>query len=82
MTEDGALVEADRDTTWVTIPTGHTVGRFGPNGIDIHKEDSSGCVRCYHGQTTDTDWTLFVEGMDEEHGIVLLPEDRPERLRD
>jgi len=77
----GVLIEADVNTTWVTTPDGHTVGRFGLRGVDVHTADSMGCVDCTHGPTGDREWGRFVEGMKAEHGVTLFDFDRPLRLR-
>jgi hypothetical protein len=72
----------DGITVWVNSQTGHTIGRFGKLGIDIHNATSDGCLYCTHSETTLDDWFIFVGAMIGFHGVTVDPRRyMPERFR-
>lgn len=77
-------VTGDGRTVWVNSSI--CIGRFGVNGIDIHREpgeqrEKGECLFCTHKKTTREDWDTFVEKMKEFYGVVVLPRFMPERFR-
>lgn len=79
-------VISDGRTVWVNGPAS-CLGRFGLTGIDIHRaftgvvQSDSECLYCTHGVTTKADWETFVTKMLELHGVPVLHEHMPDRLR-
>lgn len=79
-------VVSDGVTVWVNTAWG-CIGRFGTNGIDIHKEPSSRkaptneCLFCTHGTVTRSDWDLFVQKMLELYGVRVQDLHLPKRFR-
>lgn len=74
-------IQTDGRTVWVHSDEGHTIGRFGPLGIDVHTADSTGCLHCTHGSTTVEDWRIFVTAMLLHHGVDIPDRYMPERFR-
>ena len=59
-------ISSDGRTIWVhAYSDGSTVGRFGPNGIDIHNSvtdmmnGKGQCLKCTHGKTGPAEWEIF-----------------------
>lgn len=77
-------ITSDDRTVWVNGAAG-CIGRFGTNGIDIHRpitEQSAGeCLFCTHEPTKPEDWDTFVVKMKELYGIDVPEEHRPRRFR-
>ena len=73
-------IRSDGRVVWVDGPGG-CIGRFGLNGIDVHTADASGCLHCTHEPTTAADWDIFVAKMDEQHGVQVPAEHKPDRFR-
>lgn len=80
MTCSNAQVSSDGVTVWVNSPTG-SIGRFGLRGIDVHTEDTSGCLYCTHQDTTPRDWEVFCYKMAEHHGVVVPQHHMPDRFK-
>lgn len=71
---NGYQVTSDGVTVWVNGPDGCSTGRFGLQGIDIHRpfeeqQTKGACLFCTHGLTTVEDWFLFVEKMKELYDV-------------
>lgn len=83
-------VRNDGRTVWVNSgKTGAALARFGPNGIDIHKEidpdaelDGTECLSCTHGPATLADWGRFVREVQEFYGVTVGEEHRPTWLEE
>lgn len=78
-------VTSDGITVWVNAPSGECIGRFGRQGIDVHRTiaDQIGlgeCLHCTHAPTTAADWDTFVEKMQEHHGVKIARQHRPKRF--
>ncbi len=73
-------VESDSKTVWVHSSDGHTVARFGSNGIDVHNADSTACLACTHEPTTVDDWPTFVGLVAEHYGVTVDDSHRPVAL--
>ncbi len=78
-------ITSDGVTVWVNGASG-LLGRFGRNGIDIHRPASEQqtkgeCLFCTHEKTTPADWEMFVRGMQTHHGIFVHPRYMPDRFR-
>lgn len=73
-------IQSDGRVVWVHSSAGHTVARFGANGIDVHTADSTACLDCTHGPTGLADWDRFVASVQEHYGVTVGPEHRPDRL--
>lgn len=73
-------IQSDGRTVWVHSSEGHTVARFGANGIDVHTADSSGCIDCTHGPTALADWELFVASVNRHYGVHIGAVHRPTRF--
>lgn len=71
-------IRSDGRTVWVHSDTGHTVGRFGPMGVDVHTPDSTGCLDCTHGATGPREWDRFVTSMFTHYGVRVDDEHRPD----
>lgn len=81
------LVEIDSDgvTVWVNGAS-WLLGRFGRQGIDIHRavgeqQECGECLFCTHKPTTREDWDVFVTKMSELHGIRVPQRHMPRRFR-
>lgn len=62
------------------------IGRFGPNGIDIHMEEtgrceSQHCLYCTRGPTSEANYDMFVSKMNEHHGIDIDPKHKPKKFK-
>lgn len=70
-------VRGDGTTVWVNAADGSCVGRFSPNGLDLHRsatEQMAGageCLDCSHGPVGEPEWRRFVDGLLAHHGIGL-----------
>ena len=78
-------ITADDRTVWVNGVMG-LLGRFGINGIDIHRPmdeqgDMGECLFCTHTPTTRADWDVFVAKMREHFGIDVPKRFLPKRFR-
>lgn len=78
-------VISDGVTVWVNGAE-NCLGRFGVNGIDIHKELSKShggneCLFCTHAPTTRVEWDLFVVKMLEFYKIPIHDRFMPKRFR-
>lgn len=75
----------DGTTVWVNGERG-LIGRFGVNGIDIHRpplellQTGSECLFCTHEKTTLQDWEVFVRRMKEFYGVQIGERYRPVRF--
>jgi hypothetical protein len=81
----GYEVTSDGVTVWVNGSEG-CIGRFGLNGIDIHRPASEQvakgqCLHCTHALTTAADWDTFVREMNDFFGVKVRPQHRPDRLK-
>lgn len=79
-----ALVQSDGVTVWVNGPA-FCMGRFGRNGIDIHRAPGSQlelgeCLFCTHAPTTEEDWETFKTKMNELYGVTVSDKHRPDRF--
>jgi hypothetical protein len=77
-------ITTDGRTVWVNAAS--CLGRFGLQGIDIHRPaaeqpDLGECLYCTHGPTTRADWDVFVAKMLEHHAIKVLAKYMPKRFR-
>lgn len=77
-------IDSDGVTVWVN-GEGSLLGRFGRNGIDIHRpieeQSSSGeCLYCTHASTTSADWVTFVAKMKELYSIDVPDHHKPKRF--
>ena len=70
---------SDEHTVWVNGVQG-CIARFGPNGIDIHTEDTASCLHCTHEPTEIAEWLVFQAKMREHYGITVTDAHRPTRL--
>jgi hypothetical protein len=78
------MIESDGRTVWVNAPA--LIGRFGVQGIDIHRpieEQAEGgeCLYCTHAPTTLDDWRTFQAKMKEFYGVTVSDRYMPERFR-
>lgn len=85
MTAHPHEITTDGRTVWVNVPGG-CIGRFGLQGIDIHRlleaqVKEGECLFCTHGPVTADDWPVFVTKMREHHGIEVSDCYRPTRFR-
>lgn len=74
-------IQTDGRTVWVHSDQGHTIGRFGTLGIDVHTADSTACLHCTHEPTTVDDWHVFVTSMLLHHKVDIPDRFMPERFR-
>lgn len=77
-------IDSDGVTVWVNGAFG-LLGRFGRNGIDVHRpvEDQmvrGECLHCTHEPTTAADWDIFVSKMKELFGITVPEAYKPKRF--
>ncbi len=78
-------ITSDGRTVWVNGSDG-LLGRFGPNGIDVHQPMSvqvqrgNECLHCTHEKTTLDDWHVFVAKMKEHFDIDVPAEHMPKAL--
>jgi len=81
-----ADITTDGVTVWVNGPRG-LLGRFGRNGLDVHRpvedqQEKGECLFCTHEPTTLADWKVFVEKMLLHFGVSVHYEKyMPDRLR-
>lgn len=78
-------ITSDGVTVWVNGESG-LLGRFGVNGIDIHRpaevQATLGvCLHCTHTPSTEADWYVFVAKMEEHYGVVVGPQHKPQRFK-
>lgn len=78
-------ISSDYRTVWVNSAEG-CLGRFGVNGIDIHRPMSEQrtkgeCLHCTHEPTTLQDWGIFVLKMKEFFNIRVPAKYLPIRFR-
>lgn len=81
----GAVVESDGVTVWVNDAYG-CIGRFGYNGIDVHRNvkdqrDKGECLHCTHSPTINSDWSIFVLKMNQFHQITVPEKHKPDRFK-
>ncbi len=77
----------DGVTVWVNGDDGCCLGRFGLQGVDVHRtvheqREKGQCLECTHGPTTRADWDLFVQSMKTRHNIAVGDKYLPLRLRE
>jgi hypothetical protein len=82
---DSHEITTDGRTVWVN-GVSSLLGRFGLQGIDVHRplieqEDRGECLHCTHGPTTRADWDVFVQKMREHFGIAVAAKYMPDRFR-
>lgn len=76
-------LQTDGRTVWVNGANGHCLGRFGPNGVDVHTtakqqlETGIACAECTHEPPTHQEWVRFVRAMNEHHAIQVPDHMRP-----
>ena len=81
-----AHVESDGVTVWVNSQQGDCIGRFGRNGIDIHRtveaqlNGADQCLHCTHGAVTADRWQEFKDKMLELYGVTVTDEHKPTRF--
>ncbi len=78
-------IETDGVTVWVN-GAGSCLGRFGRNGIDIHRalgeqQELGECLHCTHEETNAADWDIFVEKMKDHYNIKVASKYKPLRFR-
>lgn len=78
-------IHNDGVTVWVNGPMG-LLGRFGRNGIDIHRPMfeqaiKGECLFCTHEPTTRADWVLFQTKMREHFDITVPDKHMPKRFQ-
>ena len=78
-------IHTDDTTVWVN-GAGGLLGRFGVQGIDVHRPmdeqtERGECLHCTHGPTTRQDWDVFVQKMVEHFGIKVSSKYMPQRFR-
>lgn len=79
-------IQSDGRTVWVNAGDGSCIGRFGPNGIDIHRtvtdqlETDKQCLHCTNGPTKPMDWNVFVAKMFELYGVRVPDKHMPSRF--
>lgn len=73
---------SSRTAVWVNDGSG-CIGRFGKNGIDIHRtlldqmNSGSECLACTHAPTTEADWQDFRRLMMHHYRIDVPDSARP-----
>jgi len=78
-------IVSDGVTVWVNGAMG-LLGRFGRNGIDIHRPlaaqaEHGECLFCTNTPTTAVDWDVFVSKMQELHGVKVHGKYIPTRFK-
>jgi hypothetical protein len=78
-------IHSDGTTVWVN-GVGGLLGRFGKNGIDIHRpldeqQEKGQCLFCTHEPVTAEDWKLFRAKMLEHFNIKVSDLYKPRRFR-
>jgi hypothetical protein len=80
-------ITSDGVTVWVNGAYG-LLGRFGRFGVDVHRPMSEQgnkgeCLHCTHTYlgTTLEDWRVFVQKMEEHHGVVVGEQYMPKRFK-
>jgi len=76
---------SDGVTVWVNGEAG-LLGRFGKNGIDVHRpmteqQEHGECLYCTHSTVTLDDWRVFQSKMEEHFGIIISDKYMPKRFR-
>lgn len=75
-------IKADpaRGTVWINADDGSCIGRFSKHfGVDVHRTATAQlagepeCLVCTHGPADRGTWLLFVDAMQQHHG-VRVPE--------
>lgn len=74
-----AQVSSDGRTVWVNSCTG-ALARFSKWGVDVHTEDTTGCLHCTPGPTAAVDWELFKAKVLEHHGVTVDDMHKPAYL--
>ncbi len=72
----------DGTTVWVN-GCGVCLGRFGPRGVDVHRnaeEQMAGLNQCLDCRV-EPDWSGFVASMQEHHGVEVEAFFEPEWTR-
>ena len=82
---DSHQITSDGKTVWIN-GMGGLLGRFGLQGIDVHRplteqEERGECLHCTHGPTTRQDWDVFVQKMKEHFGVTVPERFLPDRFR-
>lgn len=81
-------VASDGQTVWVNSGTGMCLARFGPYGIDVHRDfedqrrTGEQCLACTHERTTLKDWWSFQTLTRRYHGIVVGDDHMPRLIRE
>ena len=72
------LADQARGTVWVNGPDGSCIGRFSKRyGIDVHRTATAQlagegeCIMCTHAPADHASWLLFVEAMQQHHGVTV-----------
>lgn len=83
--KDQVEIHGDGITVWVNDPVS-CIGRFGKNGIDIHKPfemhgDGTECLLCTHTETSRHDWEVFKQNMKGFYNVEVTDEHMPVRFR-
>ncbi|MFZ3481705.1 hypothetical protein [Sphingomonas sp. 3-13AW] len=79
-------VQSDGRTVWVhDAEDGSCIGRFGWQGIDIHRplseqSEKGQCLFCTHGPTGLAEWQDFVSAMDTIYGVTVSEHHRPKHI--
>lgn len=78
-------VTSDGVTVWVNGEFG-LLGRFGRQGVDIHRplneQSTKGeCLFCTHRATTRADWDTFVKKMAEIYKVRVGSKHMPKRFK-
>ena len=76
---EAAEIVSDGTTIWINTAAG-TIARFGRLGIDVHSPDTSTCLYCTHGATTEADWHRFRLAVLTHHGIPVGDQHMPTRF--
>ncbi|RCW65152.1 hypothetical protein [Pseudorhodoferax soli] len=70
-----------RGTVWVNGYDGSSIGRFSKRfGIDVHRTGTAQlagegeCLVCTHGPADHATWLLFIEAMQQHHGVQVQPD--------
>jgi hypothetical protein len=74
-------VDATRGVVWVNGFDGSCIGRFSKRfGIDVHRTSTAQlagegeCLMCTHQPADHGAWLLFVEAMQQHHGVKVAPD--------
>ncbi len=78
-------ITTDGITVWINSPDG-LLGRFGRQGIDVHRpageqQEQGECLFCTHQRVTVEDWRQFQAKMLEHFKITVGDQYMPVRFR-